>query len=114
MLSRIVQVHEGLVLALCRIDQARDLLKWKLRSARFVNMLEFNKHNQSEIQPASLLMICQFVQQIMRGDALRKTIVFCTDCNPHLLTNSTLMIGGFMTLMLHMSPEEVLTAFEPI
>ena len=120
MCPRIYSISNQMVLALCSVEQAQDLLRWQLRSAHFIDGAEvhtqLSSNDQEQFQPPGLIIIHRFASRLWRSQEYKqgKRIVVCAGIHPESITNTALLIGGFMLLSQGLELVQVLAAFGSI
>ena len=103
-----------MAIGLLTVEEAKDLLRWRIRSPHFVETTTDVKEAQNE--PPSLLTIHRFAQSLWHSQEYKsgKTIVVCASSLPDQITNSALLVGSFMLLSLDVGPQDVIEAFRPM
>ncbi len=111
---------ERLSVALYSVEQGRDLLQWRLKSAHFIpGATKFASAQSAEtldiqsLEPLGLKYIHSFCEQLWQSHEYKqgKMIVVCAGVCPEDITNTALLVGSFMILSLELSAEDVIEAF---
>ena len=121
--SWMMQVCGQLAFAMCSVEQGKDLLQWRVKNAHFITGARLHradthieKSKDDIYHPPGLGIIHGFCDDLWHSQAYKqgKTIVVCAGTKPRDITDTALLVGGFMILSLDRNVEEVASAFEPI
>ena len=116
---RVLNVHDRVAIAFCPVEQASDLLRYRLRSAHFIHIdsisLGYNS-TQETIQPPGLAIIHRFTMKLLRVYNLEQSdpIVICTGTMSEQITNSSFLVGSFLLLGLGLDVDAVAESFKPV
>jgi hypothetical protein len=121
-----LQVHNRLAVVLCRRIPALHLLPLDIENAQYIagystyTIKEQHPKNlqndEVSFQPPGLRMICGFCEDLMHDHAFKrgKILAICSGSHPKDITNTAVLVGGFMILYYGLDVADVLDAFEPI
>ena len=89
----VVRVHDQLAVALCSLEQGKDLLQWRIKNAHFIpgsrmhddmdsNTKGLNVSDDDVFSPPGLRIIHGFCEDLWQSTAYKegKTMVVCTGC----------------------------------
>ena len=117
----VVRVHERLAVAICSVEQGRDVLQWRMKNSHFITGAHFygrdahkEDSNDDVFHPPGLGIIHGFCEDLWHSQAYKqgKTIVICAGTHPKDITDTALLVGSFMILSMDIEIQEVLDAFE--
>jgi hypothetical protein len=118
-----ININDRLSVALCSVEQGRDLLQWRMKSTHFILGAQKFASAQSadaleflDFEPLGLKYIHAFSEQLWQCHEYKqgKNIVVCAGIHQEDITNTALLVGSFMILNMELSAEDVIEAFEPI
>ena len=115
--TSIICVYPRLHIALCSADEARILHRSRLRNMDFFTLEDQPMSDKDGLfSPFSLVEIHRFASKLLLTlRSHQEHVVICASRNnQRLLTNTGLMIGGFMILGKSVDLEDVNTSFSPI
>ena len=119
----VVRVHDHLAVAICSVEQGKDLLQWRIHNAHYVTGANSSSAEASTkasdcdtFQPLGLRIIHGFCEDLWHSHAYKqeRTVVVCAGIDPKDVTDTALLVGSFMILNLDLDVDNVIKAFEPI
>ena len=119
----VVRVHEQLAVAICSVEQGRDLVQWRVKDAHVItgaHMYGADTQRQTSeddnFHPLGLKIIHGFCEDLWHSHAYKegKTIVVCAGTHPRDITDTALLVGSFMILSMDLDVDDVVDAFEPV
>ena len=119
----LVLVYSQLAVATCSVEQGKELFQWRVKNAHFVSGARlhsrgtYNEKSRDDIyHPPGLAVIHGFCEDLWHSQAYKqeKTVVVCAGSNPRDITDTALLVGGFMILSMDCNIDDVTKALEPI
>jgi hypothetical protein len=118
----LLRVSKYLCLAQCSVHQARTWSQLHHSNVDIVSGAEAapialqRADDEREYQPPGLKQVYEFCTTLLHTDAYKqgKAIVVCSGSDPKDVTNTALLLGGFMILAEGCTLDAVRDAFEPV